>query len=185
MIKSNPWGDNPEISSQTFVHPSAVVEGKVIIEENCYIGPNAVIRADEKAADGSIEPIVIRKNTNIQDGVIIHTTQGKKVEIGPDVSIAHGAVVHGPCTIQPKCFVGFNAVVYNAVLEEKVVVLHNAVVEMVTIPAQKVVPPNATIMQKEDIDRLLLYTQAIDDFLKKVLYTYEQLTFGYLTREKK
>ncbi len=184
MIHSNPWGDSPQISSQSYVHPSAVITGNVIIEENCFIGANAVIRADERSDDGSIEPIIIKKNTNIQDGVIIHTAKGKPVEIGPNASITHGAVVHGPCTIEEGCFIGFNAVVYNAHLGQNVVVLHNAVVEMVTIPEKKVVPPNGTIMHASDFATLLPFTESIEEFLEKVLKTYEQLTFGYLSRQK-
>ncbi len=184
MIRSNPWGDNPDISMNTFVHPSAVIEGNVIIEEHCFIGANAVIRADEKDEDGTIQPIIIRRNTNVQDGVVIHTARGKKVEIGPNVSITHGAVVHGPCTLKSGCFVGFNAVVYNAYLEENVVVLHNAVVEMVNIEAGKVVPPNETIITPQDMSKLLPYSDDIDKFLKKVLHTYEQLTFGNIAKSK-
>lgn len=184
MIHSNPWGDTPQISSQAYIHPSAVIIGKVIIEENCFVGANAVIRADEKDENGNIEPIIIRANSNIQDGVIIHTAKGKGVEIGPSVSITHGAVVHGPCTLEEGCFIGFNAVVYNAYLKKQVVVLHNGVVEMVTIPEKKVIPPNTTIMQTSDFSKLLPFTQSIEEFLGKVLKTYEQLTYGYISRQK-
>lgn len=184
MILSNPWGDTPTISPQAYIHPTAVIIGKVIIEDNCFIGAHAVIRADERNDDGVLEPIIIHENTNIQDGVIIHTAKGTRVEIGPNVSITHGAVVHGPCTLEEGCFIGFNAVVYNAHLCKKAVVLHNAVVEMVTIPESKVVPPNATIIQESDFSKLLPFTPSIDEFLKKVLHTYEQLTFGYISMQK-
>ncbi|GAB4182963.1 MAG: carbonate dehydratase [Calditrichia bacterium] len=184
MIHSNPWGDTPEISPQAYIHPTAVITGKVIIKDNCFVGANAVIRADEKDENGNIEPVVIHENSNIQDGVIIHTTKGKKVEIGPNVSITHGAVVHGPCILRERCFIGFNAVVYNAVLDSNVVVLHNAVVEMVSIPANKVVPPNGTILSTNDFSQLLAYSDSIEKFINKVLHTYEQLTFGYISQNK-
>ncbi|GAB4377433.1 MAG: carbonic anhydrase [Calditrichia bacterium] len=185
MIGPNVQGDVPQIASSTFVHPTAVIIGNVRVGENCFIGPQAVIRADELDEDGKVQPILIKENCNIQDGVIIHSAKGKSVHIGPEVSITHGAVVHGPCTIESGCLIGFNAVVYNAFLEKDVVVLHNAVVEMVTIPSRKVVPANTTIIYPEDLARLQEYTPAVETFCKKVIDTYKNLTYGYLTRSKR
>ncbi|MFZ0390459.1 MAG: DapH/DapD/GlmU-related protein [Calditrichia bacterium] len=184
MIGRNTVGDVPQISSSTFIHPTAVIQGNVIIKENCFVGANAVIRADEADEQGKVHPVIIKENCNIQDGVIIHSAKGKTVNIGPEVSITHGAVVHGPCTIEPGCFIGFNAVVYNAYLEKDVVVLHNAVVEMVTIPSRKVVPSNGTIIYQEDLSRLQEYNPAVENFCRKVITTYKQLTYGYLVNSK-
>jgi carbonic anhydrase/acetyltransferase-like protein (isoleucine patch superfamily) len=184
MIGRNTVGDTPHISSSTFVHPTAIVQGNVIIEENCFVGPMAIIRSDEVDDEGKVEPIVIKASCNIQDGVIIHSARGKSVHIGPEVSITHGAIIHGPCTIESGCLVGFNAVIYNAFLEKDVVVLHNAVVEMVTIPSRKVVPANGTVVYPEDFKILQEYTPAIENFCKKVITTYRQLTYGYLVDSK-
>jgi carbonic anhydrase/acetyltransferase-like protein (isoleucine patch superfamily) len=184
MIGRNTIGDTPQISSTSYVHPSALVQGNVIIEDHCFIGPMAIIRADELDDDGKVLPINIKENCNIQDGVIIHTAKGKSVHIGPQVSITHGAIVHGPCTIESGCLIGFNAVIYNAFLEKDVVVLHNAVVEMVTIPSNKVVPANGTIIYPEDFVHLQEYTPEIETFCKRVINTYKQLTYGYLANVK-
>ena len=89
-----------------------------------------------------------------------------------------------PCTIEPGCLIGFNAVVYNCFLEKDVVVLHNAVVEMVTIPSRKVVPANATITYKEDFDKLQEYSPAVEQFCRKVIDTYRHLTYEYLTQSR-
>jgi carbonic anhydrase/acetyltransferase-like protein (isoleucine patch superfamily) len=144
----------------------------------------AIIRADELDDDGKVLPIIIKENCNIQDGVIIHSAKGKSVHVGPQVSITHGAIVHGPCTIESGCLIGFNAVIYNACLERDVVVLHNAVVEMVTIPSSKVVPANGTIIYPEDFVHLQEYTPEIESFCQKVINTYKQLTYGYLANVK-
>ncbi|MEJ2635530.1 MAG: carbonate dehydratase [Calditrichia bacterium] len=184
MILPNTIDDTPQISSSTFIHPTALIQGNVIIKPNCFIGPMAVIRADEVNDDGKVYPIIIEENCNIQDGVIIHSAKGKSVTIGPDVSITHGAVVHGPCTIESGCLIGFNAVVYNAFLEKDVVVLHNAVVEMVTIPTRKVVQANDTITFPEDLSRLQDYTPAVENFCQRVIGTYKKLTYGYLYASK-
>ena len=49
---------------------------------------NAVIRGD-------VAPIVIGKRVNVQDGVVIHCDTGFPNTIGNDVTIGHGAIVHG------------------------------------------------------------------------------------------
>ncbi len=184
MIGANTRGDVPQIAPSAYIHSSAIIIGNVIIKENCFVGPLAVIRADEVDDEGKVHPIIINENCNIQDGVILHSAKGKSVHIGPNVSITHGAVVHGPCTIESGSFVGFNAVVYNAFLEKDVVVLHNAVVEMVTIPSRKVVPANSTIVYPEDFSRLQEYTPAVENFCQKVISTYKLLTYGYLASSK-
>lgn len=95
----------PSIHPTSVLAPGAVVIGQVTIEADCFIGPNAVLRGD-------IEPILIRRGSNIQDCCVVHTERGSPVSIGPDASIGHGAVVHG-ATIGERALVGMNAVVLN------------------------------------------------------------------------
>ena len=73
MIRKNPSGDLPIIHESAFVDPTAIICGKVFIGENVFIGPYAVIRADEVDDSGNMEPIIIGANSNIQDGVVIHS----------------------------------------------------------------------------------------------------------------
>ena len=72
MIRKNPRGDLPVVHESAFVDPTAILCGRVIVAENVFIGPYAVIRADETDAQGGIEPIHIGAHSNIQDGVVIH-----------------------------------------------------------------------------------------------------------------
>lgn len=95
----------PTIHPSAVLAPGAVVIGQVTIEADCFIGPNAVLRGD-------IEPIVVRRGSNIQDNCTVHTEKGSPVSIGPDASVGHGAVVHG-ATIGERALVGMNAVVLN------------------------------------------------------------------------
>lgn len=113
MIRKNPRGDLPQIHESAYVDQTAIICGKVIIEENVFVGPYAVIRADEVNADGDLEPIQIRAHANIQDGVVIHSKSGALVDIGEHTSIAHRSIVHGPCVIGNNVFLGFNSVVFN------------------------------------------------------------------------
>ena len=67
MLNWNSSGDYPQIDKDTYVHSTAVIIGKVSIGKNVFIGPGAVIRADEKGSS-----IIIKDNCNVQDRVIIH-----------------------------------------------------------------------------------------------------------------
>jgi phenylacetic acid degradation protein len=96
---------SPQIHPSSVLAPGAVVIGQVTIEADCFIGPNAVLRGD-------IEPIVVRRGSNIQDNCTIHTERGAPVAIGPDASVGHGAVVHG-ATVRERALIGMNAVVLN------------------------------------------------------------------------
>ena len=105
----------PTIDPSAVLAPGAVVIGQVTIEAECFIAPNAVLRGD-------IEPIVVRRGSNVQDNCTVHTEKGSPVSIGPDASIGHGAVVHG-ATIGERALVGMNAVVLNgAVVGERAVI---------------------------------------------------------------
>jgi carbonic anhydrase/acetyltransferase-like protein (isoleucine patch superfamily) len=70
MLRPNPQGDRPEVHASAFVDPTAILCGKVIVRENVFIGPYAVIRADEVDAEGQMQPIDIGAHSNIQDGVV-------------------------------------------------------------------------------------------------------------------
>ncbi len=119
----------PTIHPTAVIAPGAVLIGQVTVEAECFIGPNAVLRGD-------IEPIVVRKGSNVQDNCTVHTEKGSPVSIGPDASIGHGAVVHG-ATIKERALVGMNAVVLNnAVVGEKAVVG-----ALTLVPNNFIVPP--------------------------------------------
>ncbi|HJQ92977.1 MAG TPA: gamma carbonic anhydrase family protein [Candidatus Thermoplasmatota archaeon] len=119
----------PTIHPTAVLAPGAIVIGQVTIEADCFIGPNAVLRGD-------IDPIVVRRGSNVQDNCTVHTEKGSPVSIGPDASIGHGAVVHG-ATIGERALIGMNAVVLNGA-----VVGERAVVGALTlVPNDFVVPP--------------------------------------------
>ena len=115
-----------------------------------YIGPNAVIRADESDDNSDVQPVVIESGCNVQDGVIVHALAGTQVRIGAQTSLAHGCIIHGPCVIGEWCFVGFRAVVFNAALGDGVFVDTSAVVQGVDLPANALVGPGVVVSSKED-----------------------------------
>ena len=97
--------DTPEIAETAYVAESAVVVGKVKLEEHASVWFNVSIRGDN-------ELIHIGENSNVQEGAVLHTDIGYPMQIGNNVTIGHLAMVHG-CTIGDGSLIGIKAVVLN------------------------------------------------------------------------
>lgn len=179
MIRKNPRGDLPQVHPDAFVDPTAILCGLVTIEADVFVGPYAVIRADEVDADGNIEPVVIGKGTNIQDGVVIHSKSGAHVTIGEGTSIAHRAIVHGPCTIGDDVFVGFNSVLFNCTVENGCVVQHNAVVDDCHLPAGTAIRSTERVGPATDVPSLPKVSEKAAAFSDDVARTNVGLVQGY------
>lgn len=99
------------IDKTVFIADGARVLGDVEIGKNSSVWFNAVIRADSNS-------IKIGERSNVQDNAVIHTSRDFGVVIGDNVTIGHGAIVHG-CTIGNNVMIGMGAIVLNgAVIEE-------------------------------------------------------------------
>jgi carbonic anhydrase/acetyltransferase-like protein (isoleucine patch superfamily) len=180
MIHANHAGQTPIIDSTAYIHPSAVVIGNVQIGARVFVGPNAVIRADEPGVEGKVEAIVIESEANIQDGVIIHALGGSRVRIGKGASLAHGAVIHGPCDVGENCFIGFNSIVFSSSLGRGVVIQHQALVEDVAIPEGIQVPSMKAVLTKEDVRGLSPASFELAAFADKVRRTNTFLMEAYI-----
>lgn len=179
MIRRNPSGDIPVIHEDAYVDATAIICGKVIVHENVFIGPYAVIRADEVNAAGGMEPIIIGANSNIQDMVIIHSKSGGLVKIGSHSSIAHRSIVHGPCTVGSHVFIGFSSVLFNCAIGDRSVVRHNSVVENCDVPAGFHVPSTTNIHSNSELEKLPRVTPDAADFSEDVAHTNVGLVKAY------
>lgn len=179
MIRKNPNGDLPSIHESAYVDQTAIVCGKVIVEENVFIGPYAVIRADEVNESGDMDPIIIGAHSNIQDGVVIHSKAGGLVRIGNHTSIAHRSIVHGPCVVGDHVFIGFNSVIFNCTVGNRSVIRHNSVVEGCEIPPGFYVPSATDIHSSEDLKQIRQVTPQVSDFSESVARANHELVKGY------
>ncbi len=179
MIRRNPDGDLPQVSPSAFVDPTAILCGKVIIESGVFIGPYAVIRADETKDDGTMDPIIIGANSNVQDGVVVHSKAGAAVTVGARVSIAHRSIIHGPCTVEDDVFVGFNSVIFNCTVGVGAIIRHNSVVEGCVLPARFHVPSTTTIHSDADLAGIPQVTPDQTTFSESVVNANTRLTEGY------
>jgi len=129
---------------------------------------------------GHMDAIVIRAGSNIQDGVVIHSKAGGRVEIGEHTSIAHRAIVHGPCRIGDHVFIGFNAVVFNCEIGAHSVIRHNSVVENCHLPAGfSTSRPLPIIHTDADLARVPRVNPDVTSFSESVAKTNLDLVLGY------
>jgi carbonic anhydrase/acetyltransferase-like protein (isoleucine patch superfamily) len=179
MIRKNPCGHLPVVHESAFVDPTAILCGKVVIHENVFIGPYAVIRADEMNADGDMAPVIIGANSNIQDGVVIHSKSGAPVTIGEHSSIAHRAIVHGPCVVGDRVFLGFNSVLFNCEVGAGSVIRHNSVVEGCHVPPGFHIPSTTNIHNDDDLAHIQRVPVDMTAFSEDVARTNVDLVKGY------
>jgi len=95
----------PRIDPTAFVADNAVVVGEVSLGAESSIWFGCVVRGDRA-------PVTIGDRCNVQDGSIIHEDPEFPVSIGNDVSIGHGAVVHG-ATVEDNVLIGIRSTVLN------------------------------------------------------------------------
>ncbi len=127
-------GKKPEIAESAFIFPSAIVIGNVKIGENCFVGPNAVLRGDW----GFIE---IGSGSNIQDTCVIHSVPDEKTSLDEECHIGHGAVIH-QALLGKHVLVGINAVVGDwAEIGDNSIIGEGALV-----PRRKIIPPKSLVV---------------------------------------
>ena len=117
----------PEIDPTAFVHPEAVIIGRVRVGAESTIWAHAVLRGDGAGIDGGAR-------TSIQDGSVIHTTPWSPTTVGDGVVVGHLVHLEG-CTIQDGALVGSGSVV-----------LHRAVVETGALVGAGAVVPGGTVV---------------------------------------
>jgi carbonic anhydrase/acetyltransferase-like protein (isoleucine patch superfamily) len=93
----------PVIGERCYISDSARVIGKVILEGCCYVGHGAVIRADH----GTIH---IGPGSAIEENVVIHVRSGQTYILEEQVTLGHGAVIHGDL-IKAFAVIGMGAIV--------------------------------------------------------------------------
>ena len=178
-IRPNLAGDYPRIDPTALIDPSAQIIGNVKIERDVFVGPLTVIRADQRGPDGKVAPIQIDEEVNIQDGVIIHTDPGTSVVIGPKTSVAHGAVIHGPCTIGRECFIALRASLYKATLENNVWIGIGSIAKLVTLNSFIKVPAGAVVRDRPEVLALRLVTDKERKYMEEVWAANSRLRADY------
>jgi len=124
----------PIIGENAWVAHNATVVGDVALGADCSVWFGAILRGDN-------DPIHIGRNTNIQDGAVLHTDEGVPLFVGENVSIGHMAMLHG-CTVGDGTLVGINAVILNRAVVGK----HCLIGANTLIPEGKVIPDRSLVV---------------------------------------
>ena len=166
---------NPKVHPSAYIAPTAVIVGDVTIEEGVSVWDGAVLRGD-------VSYIVVGKNSNIQDNVVVHVSHDMPTIIGENVTVGHLAMVHA-ATIEDNVIIGIHAVVLDgAEIGEGSVIGAGAVVTPHTkIPPNSLVLgiPGKVVRQGEDIRKMamengLIYQKLRDEHLSKKYGRYER-----------
>ncbi|MCK4718469.1 MAG: gamma carbonic anhydrase family protein [Thermoplasmata archaeon] len=127
-------GRTPKIDESAFVAEDASIVGDVSIGARCFIGPGAKIKGDYGT-------IIIGDDTSIQENCVLHARPGERTIIGDNVTVGHGAIIHGG-TLEDFCIIGMGAIVSDyAVIGKWAVVAEGCVVRS----KQEIPPENIAV----------------------------------------
>lgn len=104
-----------KIGKNVFIAHNAFLIGDVTIDDNAGIMFGAVLRGDQNS-------IRIGRFSNVQDNVVIHADAENETEVGENVSIGHGAIVHG-AKIGSNALIGMGSILLSgSVVEEGAII---------------------------------------------------------------
>jgi carbonic anhydrase/acetyltransferase-like protein (isoleucine patch superfamily) len=142
----------PRVHPTAFIDSSAQVIGDVEVGEESSVWMCAVVRGD-------VNIIRVGRRSNIQDGAVVHAMLGThETHIGDNVTIGHGAVIHG-CTIEAQCLIGIGAILLNGCR----VGAGSIVAAGTLIPEDMHVPPRSLVMGAPGKVKRQLSDKEVDD----------------------
>ncbi|MGL5648168.1 MAG: gamma carbonic anhydrase family protein [Clostridium sp.] len=98
-------GKIPKIDKSTYISESTDIIGDVSIGKDSSIWFGARLRGD-------MSKIVIGEGSNVQENAVMHGDTKYDVNVGDNVTIGHGAIVHG-CVIEENVLIGMGAIILN------------------------------------------------------------------------
>ena len=137
----------PTVDPSAYLDQSAQVIGDVHIGPESSVWMNVVIRGDANA-------IRIGARTNVQDGTVVHVQAGTHpTTIGDEVTIGHGAIVHG-CTVEDRCLIGMGAILLNGVSvgTESIVAAGSLLPENFQVPPRSLVIGSPAKVRRSLVD---------------------------------
>lgn len=147
----------PQIDETAFIHPDAVVIGRVIIGPEASVWPGAVLRGDTNL-------ITVGAQTSVQDGTVVHCTELLPTSIGARCVIGHNAHLEG-CTVADDALLGSGSVV-----------LHRAVVESWALVGASALVPNSMVVPSRamalGVPAKLRLDSVTDDMIESGVATY-------------
>lgn len=148
----------PVLGKNVFIADGAIVRGDVTLDDYANIWFNAVVRADA-------DSITIGKNSNVQDNCVLHVDIDAPLHIGDNVTIGHGAIIHG-CTIGINSLIGMGAIILNhAVIGKNCIIGAGALVTQNTV-----IPDNSLVIGSPAKVKRTVTDQEIDDITHNAIH---------------
>ena len=98
-------GKMPLLGARVYLAETAAVIGDVVLGDDVSVWYNSVVRGD-------CHFIRVGARTNIQDNCAIHVTEENPTILEEEVTLGHGAIVHG-ATVRRGALVGIRATVLD------------------------------------------------------------------------
>jgi carbonic anhydrase/acetyltransferase-like protein (isoleucine patch superfamily) len=112
----------------------------------------------------------------VQDSCILHVThKTHPLFLGDDITIGHGAIVHG-CRIKNVCLIGIGAVVLDGAVvgEQSIVAAGSVVKEGMIVPPRTLVAGVPAVVKRE-------LTREDIDYIMGLTNNYVEITKVYLS----
>jgi carbonic anhydrase/acetyltransferase-like protein (isoleucine patch superfamily) len=152
---------HPRVAATAFIDQSAQVIGDVVVGDESSVWMNVVVRGD-------VNHIRIGRRTNIQDGSVVHVmSDTHPTTLGDEVTVGHGALLHG-CVIENRCLISMGAIVLNGAVvgTESIVAAGALVVEGTTIlPRSLVMGSPARVRRALTDDEVLSIRRYADNYV--------------------
>lgn len=100
--------------------------------------------------------------------------------IGPRCTVAHGVIIHGPCTVGEGCFLALRSVLYNATLEDSVWVGIGAIVMKSNVLSHTMIPAGSVIRSESDVRNFRLTHSKEEEYKADVHAAAKSLREGYM-----
>lgn len=94
------------------IHPTARIARNATVIGNVEVGEEACILFGAVVRGDCNGRIAIGARSNVQDLACVHLPMDGETIIGDDVTIGHGAIIHG-CTIGSHTLIGMGAIVLD------------------------------------------------------------------------
>jgi len=127
-------GKRPRVPASAYIDPLARVMGDVRLGDDVVVLFGSILRGDD-------DRVTVGPRTVVLENSLVEAPRGKPVEIGEEVLVSHGAIIHG-ARVEARALVGIGAIVLDgATVGEEAIVAAGSLV-----PPGKTVPPRTLAM---------------------------------------
>lgn len=152
-----------QLPTRYYVADTAAVIGSVILHDDASVWFNAVVRADN-------DVIEIGAGSNVQDGAILHTDPGYRLQLGRGVTAGHKVMLHG-CRVGDNSLIGINSVVLNGaeIGHDSLVGANSLITENKSFPpGSLILGAPARVARALRADEIAALRQAAEYYVEKI-----------------